>query len=135
MDNKLIFPNGIFGFGELREFILVDSADDDLFFWLMSCDDKNLCWPLAYIDGHFCVVTIPGDLLMMTANTKAPIIIHGETRIGGQMLLTGPLHDERQIRKPIFELFKSGKLKKNQKIAEQPFITKMETLPWQPKRN
>lgn len=125
--NKLLkFPNGIFGFPDLYHVIFVDYADDDLFYWLECADKPELRWPVVLIDGHFCIVTVPEDPVHMTANTKAPIIIHGDLMLGGQILLTGAMHDEKQIRKPIFELFQNGKLKKNPHIGKQPFVTKKE---------
>ncbi|MGA2615159.1 MAG: flagellar assembly protein FliW [Spirochaetia bacterium] len=113
---RLIFPRGIFGFEELREFALLDAAQPP-FYWLQSLQRVEIAFVL--IDPHFfrpdyspdvdpaeleeieirtpedmlvfAIVTIPEDSSRMTANLQGPLLINRRTSVGRQSISTNPL--------------------------------------------
>ena len=110
---KIIFPQGLFGFEELRDYLLLD-AERQPFYWLQSMDEEDVAFVLVNpflfrpdyevninneeLDGigiHapekaliFSIVTIPHDGGPMTANLQGPLIINRDTRMGKQAVLT-----------------------------------------------
>jgi flagellar assembly factor FliW len=110
---KIVFPQGLFGFEAFREYILLD-ADRQPFYWLQSVDVEQVAFilvnpflfrpdyeinisneELAEIEIHapekaliFSIVTIPGDGTPMTANLQGPLVINRDTRQGKQAILT-----------------------------------------------
>lgn len=119
------FPEGMLGFNELRRFVLLDDPTDEIFAWLQSCEDPNIAFPilepelfstnysvqltkhdletmgLKSLDGIRCftIITIPSDPTQMTANLKAPVVIHVGTRTARQVVLQD---NSLAIREPIF---------------------------------
>jgi len=113
---KIIFPQGLFGFEKLKDYLLLDSERQP-FYWLQSMDEEDVAFVLVNpflfrpdyevnvsneeVDGIginspekaliFSIVTIPQDGSPMTANLQGPLIINRDTRMGKQAILT----DER----------------------------------------
>jgi flagellar assembly factor FliW len=125
-ENDLIrFDEGILGFADLHEFVILDDPSDDIFAWLQSCNDPAIAFPvlepelimnqyaitLAKSDlealkmqnmnqsCQFSIITIPDDPSQMTANMKAPVVINKELRIAKQCVLQD---NHLAIREPIF---------------------------------
>jgi flagellar assembly factor FliW len=124
-EDVIHFPEGLLGFNELRKFVLLDDPTDEIFAWLQSCEDVNVAFPLLEpelftanysvqltkhdlesmglnsLDGVRCfsIITIPSDPTQMTANLKAPIVIHVSTRKARQVVLQD---NSLAIREPIF---------------------------------
>jgi flagellar assembly factor FliW len=122
----LMFPEGILGFQDLRKFVLLDDPNDDIFAWLQSCEEPGIAFPvlepelftenlkinLAKSDmealkitdsnqaRHFCIVTIPNDPTLMTANLKAPIMVNVKEKTSRQCVLQD---NTLAIREPIFK--------------------------------
>jgi flagellar assembly factor FliW len=135
-EDLIQFPEGILGFAELREFVLLDDPNDDIFAWLQSCEEPAIAFPvlepelfaenyrinLAKSDlealqmtsaqgaRSFCIVTIPDDPTAMTANMKAPIVINVQTRGARQCVLQD---NALAIREPIFA-------KLQQRVVQNP---------------
>ena len=110
---KLIFPQGLFGFETLKEYILLD-AERQPFYWLQSVDVEQVAFilvnpflfrpdyevnisneELAEIGIYspekaliFSIVTIPPDETPMTANLQGPLIINRDNRTGKQAVLS-----------------------------------------------
>ena len=110
---KIVFPQGLFGFEDLKEYVLLD-AEQQPFFWLQSVDMEQIAFvlvnpflfrpdyeanieneDLAEIGIHspekalvFVIVTIPPDGSSMTANLQGPIVINRDARMGKQAVLT-----------------------------------------------
>ena len=110
---KIVFPEGLFGFETLTDYLLLDS-DHQPFYWLQSIDVEQVAFvlvspflfrpdyelnisneELAEIDIHspekaliFSIVTIPPDGSPMTANLQGPLVINRDTRIGKQAVLS-----------------------------------------------
>ncbi len=106
-------PMGILGFPELTEFCLVDPGDDTLILWLQSMQDSAIAFPLlepkifkpdysarlsaaelrelklANISQSavFSILTIPADVMEMTANLKAPLVINLKDQLARQVVL------------------------------------------------
>ena len=112
---RIIFPRGIFGFEELREFALLDASQAP-FYWLQSLQRVEVAFvlidPLFFrpdytpdvdpsemkeIDVHgpddvllFAIVTIPEDSSRMTANLQGPLLINRRTSVGRQSISMNP---------------------------------------------
>jgi len=110
---KIIFPQGLFGFEKLKDYLLLD-AERQPFYWLQSMDEEDVAFVLVNpflfrpdyevnvsneeVDGIginspekaliFSIVTIPHDGAPMTANLQGPLIINRDTRMGKQAILT-----------------------------------------------
>jgi flagellar assembly factor FliW len=109
---KIVFPEGLFGFEGFKEYVLLD-ADRQPFYWLQSLDLERVAFvlmnpflfrpdyevnisneELAEIGIHspekaliFSIVTIPPDGSPMTANLQGPLVINRDTRTGKQAIL------------------------------------------------
>lgn len=112
---KIVFPFGILGFENLREYVLLDAVQQP-FYWLQSLEVPEIAfvlinprvfrpdYSLDVLDGDleeidldtedgentliFAIVTIPENNSRMTANLQGPIIINREKRIGRQSVST-----------------------------------------------
>jgi flagellar assembly factor FliW len=110
---KIIFPQGLFGFEKLKDYLLLD-AERQPFYWLQSMDVEDVAFILVNpflfrpdyevnvsneeVDGIgirspenaliFSIVTIPQDGSPMTANLQGPLIINRDARMGKQAVLT-----------------------------------------------
>ncbi len=120
------FPEGLLGFNDLRNFVLLDDPTDDIFAWLQSCELAEVAFPVLEPDLFktsfhvnlgkrdleslnmenmnrarvYCIVTIPDDPTQMTANLKAPVIINIPARIARQCVLQD---NDLAIRHNIFQ--------------------------------
>jgi flagellar assembly factor FliW len=109
---KIIFPQGLFGFENLTEYLLLD-AERQPFYWLQSIDVEQVAFvlvsPFLFRPDYevnisndelaeiginspekaliFSIVTIPPDGGPMTANLQGPLIINRDTRTGKQAVL------------------------------------------------
>jgi flagellar assembly factor FliW len=110
---KLYFPFGLFGFENLKNFVLFDAAQKP-FFWLQSVDVSDIAFVLINprlfrqdytidvmeadlleigIENRedildFAIVTIPENTMKMTANLQGPVVINKRTKIGRQSIST-----------------------------------------------
>ena len=109
---KIIFPQGLFGFEELQDYILLD-AERQPFYWLQSMQEEQVAFilvnPFLFRPDYevnisneelaeigirspekaliLSIVTIPGDG-PMTANLQGPLIINRDNRTGKQAVLS-----------------------------------------------
>jgi flagellar assembly factor FliW len=112
---KISFPEGLFGFEELIDFVLF-GAEQEPFFYLQALADKEVSFilidPFLFrpdyetdIDNRelaaigitapedaliFAIVTIPGNGGTITANLQGPLVIGKESRTGVQAVLSDP---------------------------------------------
>ncbi len=114
---KIYFPAGILGFENLKDYLLLDAAQQP-FYWLQSLDVPELAFVMInptifrqnYTPGVlpseleeidlpagdsdnsliFAIVTIPEEHSKMTANLQGPIIINREMRRGRQCISNNP---------------------------------------------
>ena len=112
-NQRITFPNGLFGFEAFKEYVLLDS-DRPPFYWLQSMDVEHIAFvlmnpflfrpdyemnidneellPIGITDPGkaliFSIVTIPGDGNPITANLQGPLIVNRDNRQGIQAVLT-----------------------------------------------
>ncbi|GAB1370961.1 flagellar assembly protein FliW [Candidatus Kapaibacterium sp.] len=113
-DYIFMFPEGILGFENLREFVLISEEESEPFKWLISIDEPNIGFPLLspwlidieYNPGKnfafenlvlFCIVTLEDENKQMTANLKAPIVLNTEKQTGEQIILTNDKYSTNQV--------------------------------------
>ncbi len=130
IEDVLTFQEGLLGFKDLREFVLLDDPNDDIFAWLQSCELPTVAFPvlepeifghkynislnrtdlenlkLAAVDtpSFFNIITIPNDPTQMTANIKAPIVINIKAKLARQCVLQD---NHLAIKEPIFTKLQS----------------------------
>ncbi|MEX0975073.1 MAG: flagellar assembly protein FliW [Bacillota bacterium] len=114
--NVLTFPEGLIGFPDYHEFVVVDfKVKDECVRWLQAVSEPALGFvtldPKAVFpdyDPEVCakdlssldsspddmmllsVVTVPKDIRKMTANLQAPLVISPKKRVGRQVIVTSP---------------------------------------------
>lgn len=132
-EDKLIkFPQGIVGFPDLTDFLLVhDSESEGGIRWMQSIQEPafampvidplivmpdynpsiedDLLSPLGEVNDDntlvLVTITVPHEIEKMTVNLKAPIIINGENRKASQIITD----DEKYIVKfPIYRILKDN---------------------------
>jgi len=120
------FPSGLLGLPEIKDYALIDPADDTLILWLQSVDNPNLALPILEPGvfkpdykfqltkseleelkllsvknaAVFTVLTIPDDITQMSANLKAPLVVNLEESMAKQVVLQESRH---QIKYPMFK--------------------------------
>jgi len=121
------FPEGIFGFSDVKRFALLDTQDETSpLKWLQALDEPELAFvvirPVDFMKEYelavsasdlevigadeadsllvFVIVTIPSNPAEMTANLQGPIIINPQKRIGKQAI---SLCDRYTVRHRILE--------------------------------
>jgi len=110
---KINFPDGLFGFEEYNEYVLMD-AEQEPFFWLQSVKDQDIAFilinPFLFRPDYevnianedlakigitspenaliFAIVTIPQGGSPMTANLQGPLVINRQDMKGMQAVLS-----------------------------------------------
>lgn len=130
---KITFPQGIVGFPDLKDFLLIhDSDSKGSIRWLQSVQEPAFAMPvidpllvkpdynpsiedellkplgeLAEDDTLVLVtITVPAEIENMTVNLKAPIVINGENRMAAQLIIDD---DQYLVKFPIYEILKASK--------------------------
>jgi flagellar assembly factor FliW len=97
-ENVINIEKGLFGFEHLTRYLLI-KTDNDLFYWLNAIDEPGLAFPMVGINilddtypqeegcEPFGIVTLNQDPLKITVNTKAPLYIDQDKKIGKQKIL------------------------------------------------
>ena len=126
-DSKLIeFPQGLPGFEDLHNFIILEVGQTKPIYWLQSTEDKYIALPVILtfeiLDDYYIdirdneleelfvesqndllimnVVVIPDPIEKMTVNLAAPIVINAVKGIGKQIIVDAKT---MPIRMPIYE--------------------------------
>ncbi len=135
-ESKLItFPQGIIGFPELKDFLLIhDGEGNDSIKWMQSVQEPAFAMPvvdpLSIIQDYnpdiedellkplggitqenmlvLVTITVPKEIEKMSVNLKGPIIINSESRKAGQLIIDD---DKYQVKFPIYEILKAAKEK------------------------
>ena len=122
------FTDGLLGFEQLKKFIIVDPSDETLILWLQSVDSADVAFPILEpklfkgdykvrlsanelrslnIDSTkgketlvYCILTIPQDIVAISANLKAPIVINAETQVARQVVLQ---ENEYSVKFPMYK--------------------------------
>ena len=112
----LTFPDGLLGFPEARRFLLLETSENGVFFWLQSLDTPDLAFvvidpellvrnyrqnfTLSPRDRDFFATAHPSELLSMaivtfppgsdeeiTANLQGPLLVREQERKGRQVVI------------------------------------------------
>ena len=121
----MTFAGGLLGFPEHNRFALIQTGEENYFFWLQSVDDANLAFVVADPSIFFRDYEVPireemrqelqltdegflqvfvicnkvGDWL--TGNLLGPILVNAENRLAQQVVLTEKKYTTRQ---PLIQL-------------------------------
>jgi flagellar assembly factor FliW len=116
-------PEGLIGFPELNQFILLDHDTDSPFKWLQSTNEATMAFivisPLSFRPDYMVevteeevaalkltnpneavisvIVTIPMDPKKMSANLKAPLVFNLSNRLGKQLVLKDPQYQTKHF--------------------------------------
>lgn len=116
-------PEGLIGFPELNQFILLDHDNDSPFKWLQSTTEATMAFivisPLSFRPDYMVevteeevaalkltnpneavisvIVTIPMDPKKMSANLKAPLVFNLSNRLGKQLVLKDPQYQTKHF--------------------------------------
>jgi len=125
-DERIHIPSGVLGFSQYTRFCLVDPGDETLIVWLQSLENPDVAFPLlepkifkpdysARLSAAelrelkleninqsavFSILTIGDDVMQMTANLKAPLVINLKEQIARQVVLQ---ENEYGIKQPMFK--------------------------------
>lgn len=102
-DHIFNFENGMLGFENLHNFIIISEDESVPFKWLVSVDQPEIGFPLLspwlidldYSPGNydveqlvfFVVITLENENGQMTANLRAPVCLNTQTLKGEQIIL------------------------------------------------
>lgn len=130
-DEIITFPNGLFAFEDLTEYVLISPLGDNEYpMWLQSTQSTKPCFIVfdsaALVPGYnpsltnnecemlkieentaikyLVIAVVHEDHLKTTVNLKCPIVINTERRIAAQVILT----EDYSFRQPIFETEKGA---------------------------
>ena len=119
-DRVIQFPGGLLGFPEHRQFALIQTSQENYFFWLQSVEDENLAFvvtdpsiffkeyevPLREETRQELVVVDPASVQCfvicnkvgewLTGNLLGPIVVNAENRLATQVVLTEKKWTTRQ---------------------------------------
>lgn len=127
-DYVIRFRDGMVGFSDLKDYILVESSSMPLVLWLQSTEDAGVAFPLVEPEivrknfsfsmnpadesmisvtdsaklKTFLVMTIPAEVEKMTVNLRAPVIVNITTSTAGQIILQDKALG---LREPVFAEF------------------------------
>lgn len=119
-DRIMTFPNGLLGFPSYTRFALIQTGEENYFFWLQSVDEPNLAFvvtdPAIFFKDYqvpvreetaqelqladpaylqtFVICNKVGDWL--TGNLLGPIVVNAQNRLGQQVVLTEKKWTTRQ---------------------------------------
>jgi len=114
-ENVVTFKDGLLGFEDLREFVILNIEEWRPFEWLVSVENPDVTFPIVnptpfFTDYHpiqqiqdvsalgikdkkgletFCTVTLGRKPEDATVNLKGPILINVQSRVGKQYVLEG----------------------------------------------
>ena len=119
-DRIITFPGGLLGFPEHRQFALIQTSEENYFFWLQSVEDQALAFvvtdPSIFFKDYeaplreetrtelsvtdagsvqcFAICNKVGEWL--TGNLLGPILVNTENRLAQQVVLTEKKWTTRQ---------------------------------------
>jgi flagellar assembly factor FliW len=117
----VMLPNGLIGFPELKQYVILDHDEKSPFKWLQSLDDGSIAFvlinPLLFKPEYTVevseaevadleikdekdavisvIVTMPSNPQNMTANLKAPLVFNLKNRKGRQIILNNQEYTTR----------------------------------------
>ena len=115
-DSIIKFEEGILGFEELTQYILI-SEKEGFFFWLTSIEQPEIIFPLFSIklleneyedEGDlepYGIVKLDKEPQNISINLKAPVFINHKDKVGHQTLIDS---DEYAVDYPLFVKSEKG---------------------------
>ena len=116
----ITLPDGLIGFPECKNYVLLDQHKDGVFKFMQSLDDGAIAFTVmdptqicpeykASVQSSddcelIALVTMPNNPNNATVNLKAPLVIDIATRTGKQVIISG---DKYHTRHNILELTRS----------------------------
>lgn len=120
----ITFPEGVLGFEEIHEYVIIDFEEHEPFQWLVALNDPEVQFPIIspilvkedyspslareavsqigdFADKDlllYAIVTIKPGATRVTADLKGPLIINQKTRLGKQIILDS---DEYPLDHPV----------------------------------
>ncbi len=108
------FDQGLLGFDDLHEYVLISEEETVPFKWLMSLEEPEIGFPLLspwHIDLTYdpgkdfdiqkevvmIVITLEDDIGLMTGNMKAPVIFDVEHQKARQVILPSDRYSPNQV--------------------------------------
>ena len=108
------FIEGLLGFEDLREFVLISEEETVPFKWLISIEKPDIGFPLlspwhvdlTYSPGNqfdlesqvlMVVITLEDEKGLMTANMKAPLVLDVGSRSGKQVILSSDKYSPSHV--------------------------------------
>jgi len=112
----ITFEDGMYGFGDSKDYLLIGNVEKDLpFHWFQSIDDRELSFvitdPFLFVENYdfelddltvekleiesiedisvYVTVIIPENVEEVTVNLKSPVIIKIRNRKAKQVILDG----------------------------------------------
>ena len=119
-DRIITFPSGVLGFPDHRQFALIQTSQENYFFWLQSVEDESLAFVVTDPSIFFKDYEVPlreetrTELLVgevatvqcfvicnkvgewLTGNLLGPIVVNAENRLAQQVVLTEKKWTTRQ---------------------------------------
>lgn len=134
-EKKVIcFEDGLIGFEQLKKFMIIHDADakSHKMLWLQSLDDTDIAFPVIdplvakpdynptvedelfknigeiKEDGLLVLttITVPKDIIKMSVNLKAPIVINSVTLRGCQIIVD---NEDYPVKYCIYDILKAQK--------------------------
>ena len=150
-DHIIRFRDGMIGFHTLKDYVIVESSSLPILLWLQSVDAPEVAFPVMepwffkrdYATNTteadklsinleasnktktFVVLTIPSEMMRMTVNLKAPIIVNLDKALATQVILQDKA---LVVRMPAFEDFN----KAVSQVQSQFKVTDTVTDNWSP---
>ena len=122
-ENRMVhFPEGLLGFPDRKDFVILEHKPDSPFYWLQSMDTPELAFVITdpflvkndylknlNLEEHgfltsdkgsniivFTLVTIPrGEVEKMSVNLLGPLVIDGKSRVGKQVIVANSGYSHR----------------------------------------
>ena len=119
-DRIITFPKGLLGFAGCERFALIQTGEENYFFWLQSLEDPNLAFvvtdptiffkdyqfalkqetqeELALTDMEFLQVFVVCNKVgqWLTGNLQGPLVVNAQNRLGQQIVLNEKKWTTRQ---------------------------------------
>lgn len=125
-DDLITLSSPFLGFPDLNDFLLISNESSYPFLWFQSVEDPNICFVIVETEAFykdykpainkrekkvlaiedmkdvkiFCIVVVPDDPKMATANLRAPLVVNFDKKLAKQIILDD---DTYKIKTPLFD--------------------------------
>ena len=94
-DRVMTFPNGLLGFPSYTRFALIQTGQENYFFWLQSVDEPNLAFVVTDPSLFFKDYEVP--IIFYTAHGNDNALKREVARMGNAQLLRKPAEEASLI--------------------------------------